>query len=713
MSYKLSKPMKRCQKVAESLFHQGTGRRHYYELALSGIRVVLNEGWGSFYEKVKIWLRLRKTAATRRLLTLPTFKASISRREAEELVFPAPREKPEVSIVIPVHNNWRDTLNCLKSIRENTNGDYEAILVDDASSDETAEVLSKVKNLRVIRNEQNVGFVGSCNHGAKSIKGKFILFLNNDTMVAKNWLPPLLEVIRREDAGGVGSKLIYPDGTLQEAGGIIWKNGSGLNYGRGDDRNKPEYNYVREVDYCSGASLMVRRDFFEQLGGFDSRYSPAYEEDTDLCFSIRKLGYKVLYQPASVVVHFEGISAGRNTASGMKKYQEINKPKFIEKWADELEKQYEYRPENIFLARDRNRNKRILVIDHGLPTYDKDAGSFFMFSLLRALRSMGHRLVFWPDNLYPVTPYTGILQQMGIEVIYNSVNFKNYLRKFGKFFDIAILARPHIAIRYIKMVKKYIPIIVHHDFDLEFIREQRRMELEGGSEKSLKKIREREFYLFNNSNLITTHNPEEGKIIQEEIPNAKVVIIPLPTDKVIETKTPFEDRDGLLFVGSTHPPNADAVSYFAKEIMPHLNKKLPALKLYVVGSDPSKKVTKLNSDSIIVTGFVKDLLPYFERCRVYVVPLRYGAGVKGKIIEAMSYGLPVVTTSIGAEGLNLSHGGNTLISDHKEDFIESVEKLYHDKVLWNKIRENALNHVKENFSQEVFFAAVKQMMESL
>ncbi|MCH7674735.1 glycosyltransferase family 2 protein, partial [candidate division KSB1 bacterium] len=355
-------------------------------------------------------------------------------------------------MIIPVFNQSHYTYQCLKSILENSPQDlYEVIIVDDRSTDDTQKILNNIKNIKVITNTENLGFLQNCNKGSKASKGEFILFLNNDTEVMQAWLTSMLSIFERfEKVGAVGAKLIYPDGKLQEAGGIIWKDGSGWNYGKRDNAEKPEYNYLREVDYCSAACLMVRADVFSEIGCFDERYIPGYFEDTDLAFSIRDQGYKVLYQPQAVVIHYEGVSAGRDLTKGFKQSQEINRLKFVEKWQTVLDKQHYLPPEQLtdpitFIAREKCGQKRILIVDHYVPEFDKDSGSLRMYEYINILVQLGHKVVFLPDNRFRSMPYTQRLQQIGVEVLFGHLDFEDYIIRFGEFFDIAILSRPHIA----------------------------------------------------------------------------------------------------------------------------------------------------------------------------------------------------------------------------------------------------------------------------
>ncbi|WP_148183412.1 glycosyltransferase [Archaeoglobus fulgidus] len=453
---------------------------------------------------------------------------------------------------------------------------------------------------------------------------------------------------------------------------------------------------------------MVKKEIFEKIGGFDGRFKPAYYEDTDLCFSVRKMGYKVMYQPKSVIIHLEGATCGTDTSSGVKKFQEINRQKFYEKWKDTLLKHhYNPDPSNLFLARCRNGGKRILVIDHYVPTFDKDSGSYRMYNILKILIELGHCVTFIGDNLAKMEPYTSILQQIGIEVLYGPYtrSIEDYLKDHGKFFDIVILSRAPIAEKHILAVRKYCSKakIIFDTVDLHFLREMRRAELEKNDKvKELaEKLKNIELKLARLANLTLVVSPFEKELLLKEDPTLNVEVL----SNIHEIKPPknsFENRKDIMFLGGfAHPPNIDAVKWFINDIFPKIKQQLPEVKFIIVGSNPPEEIMSLSSDDIIVTGYVRELEPYFESVRVFVSPLRYGAGVKGKIGEAMAHGVPVVTTSIGGEGMGLIDGENALIADDPVEFAEKVVKLYTDKALWEKISMRSIEHVKCNFSYNV------------
>ena len=290
--------------------------------------------------------------ATTAVIDFASGNNSMSRPTVCWLQDVSPRPLPTVSIIIPVFNQWKHTEACIRAVQETLPPEFRGaiVVVDDASTDETpermAEVAARNTRVRALRNDVNRGFVDTCNRGAEAAEGEFLIFLNNDTVPLPGWLRPLLQTFEQfPDAGAVGGKLLFPDGRLQEAGGIMFRDASATHFGRGDfDANSLLFNYVRDVDYCSGALLATPRALFRELGGFDVSYRPGYYEDVDYCFRLRTSGCLVYYQPESAVIHMEGVTSGDNLSRGMKRYQVMNRDRFFDRWRTVLEADHRERP---------------------------------------------------------------------------------------------------------------------------------------------------------------------------------------------------------------------------------------------------------------------------------------------------------------------------------------------------------------------------------
>lgn len=593
-----------------------------------------------------------------------------------------------VSIIIPVYNEFRYTYLCIASIIKNTKDvDYEIIIADDVSTDETVDILKYCKNIVVSRNKNNIGFLRNCNQAAKKAKGKYILFLNNDTQVQDRWLSTLVSLMENDSSVGMtGSKLIYPDGKLQEAGGILWKDGSAWNYGKGDYSILPEYNYVRETDYISGAAIMIRKTLWKKIGGFDERFVPAYCEDSDLAFQIRKLGYKVVYQPKSVVVHFEGVSHGTDTEKGIKQYQIDNKTKFLHKWKKVLEEEHFSNGENVFQARDRSRKKKtVLVIDHYVPRFDRDAGSKTSYQYLALFVKMGLNVKFLGDNFFPYEPYTSALESMGVEVLYGPYmanNWKRWIKDNSAHIDFIYLNRPQIAEKYIDFLKKNTNArIYYYGHDLHFLREHRRYEVEGGKAllSSSKSWKKREYRIFEKADKILYPSHVEIDILKKDISEEKLSpITPYLYESPIDCKYNSRKRSGIMFVGGfAHAPNIDAVHWFMNSIKPYLDTYGYKDKIFIVGSNPPKDIIEYASEQVEITGFISEerLAELYSDVRLVIVPLRYGAGIKGKIVESMVNKVPFVTTTVGAEGLPNIHKV-AWISDEGTEMAATIADSY-------------------------------------
>jgi GT2 family glycosyltransferase/SAM-dependent methyltransferase/glycosyltransferase involved in cell wall biosynthesis len=614
---------------------------------------------------------------------------------------------PHVSIVIPVYNKHLYTFTCLKSILNSRPArSYEVIVVDDCSTDDTAVMLQAMQGIQVVRPEHNQGFIKGCNQGAAIARGKYVLFLNNDTIVEGHWLDSLVNTFEQiPSAGLIGAKLLYPNGQLQEAGGIIWNDGSGWNYGRCDDPDKPEYSYLREVDYCSGACIVVPRKLFLDVGGFDERYVPAYGEDSDLAFKVREAGRKVYYQPECQVVHFEGVSSGTDPSKGVKGYQQINKEKFFEKWAHVLV-QHAAPGEMPHLEKDRQTSRRILVVDACTPTWDQDAGSLKIDNFMKILQSLGAQVTFAPDNLTFIDRYTQHLQTRGVECLSWPYvrSLEEHLKHSGARYDVILSCRPDVTERHLKSYRKYCPSakVLYDTADLHFLREQRQGLIEGSALLAARaeKRKIQELSLVSGVDCTLVVSELEKQILQKEVPDAQIAVISAVHDIYPRLKGFGETQDFLFLGGYQHQPNVDAVRYFVTDIYPILRQMLPGVRFYIVGSRPPESVRRLACDDVIVTGHVPDLGPYMSQCRLAVNPLRYGAGIKGKIVSCMAYGLPCVGTTLAFEGMGLRDGTEVLIADTPENFAKAVVRLYNDEQLWGTLSASGYSIVQRQYSFE-------------
>jgi GT2 family glycosyltransferase len=534
-------------------------------------------------------LATRALASLRRRGLLPTLRIAWRRlrpgvRARFPLVLlgdvasaPAPRfsdsTKPTASIVVPMYDQAAATLRCLHALARS--GDacrFELILVDDASGEEAAKELARIAGLRYLRNASNLGFVDSCNAGAAIARGEFLVFLNNDTEVQPGWLDALLRTFRDfPDTGLAGSMLVYPDGRLQEAGGLVYSDGSAGNYGRFADPAHPAFGFVRETGYCSGAALALPRALFESLGGFAAEFRPGYYEDTDLAMRVRERGLAVRYQPASVVVHHEGLSAGTDTGSGMKAYQEINRGKFVQRWQAVLSSAHPPPPrgdegEVAMSCLASHGRRRILVVDAAVPSPRRDSGSVRMRALMRELVAAGCAVAFTDQ--------------------------------FGEYAD------------------------------------------------------------------------EDTRALQ---------------------------REGIE---AWWEPWRGGLSHW--------------LRQHVVGGGaPADILALANTPGLVLHGQLDALEPLLDDCRLSVAPLRYGAGVKGKVNQAMARGLPVVATSLAAEGMRLQDGREFLLADDAQAFVDAVVRAYQDEALWLRLREGGYANIERWFSPAVARATLLPWLESL
>ncbi|HXY27767.1 MAG TPA: glycosyltransferase, partial [Acidimicrobiales bacterium] len=650
-------------------------------------------------------------------------------------------EMPRVSVVIPCFDRAALTLRCLESLGAHTDpGAYDVILVDNGSTDATVELAgSQSESFRVVRNDHNTGFGPACNQGAALARGQYVLFLNNDTEVLPGWLEPLVAALDEdEDLGAVQPKLLYPDGRLNDAGGLVFAGGAPWVYGKGHpDPADPRFDCRRAPDYASGACLLVRRAAFEEVGGFDDRYAPAYFEDTDLSFALRDRGWSVLYEPASTVVHVEGGTAGTDVGSGLKQYQVRNATRFADKWAAELATRpaldpatvdsWAHRPQGGFgpgerrrvprgpgawddACADAERAKSILVIDPFMPVFDRASGSLRLFTLLRTLREAGHAVTFLPtaggDRRYARAVGNFGVLCFGAPPETLAAWPEAVVRRYfplvvdllaATHFDVVVLSPWKVGELLLRDVRAAAPdaLVVLDTNDVHFRRLERELALGAGSldGRAVADEKARELAVYRQADRIVCVTEDDVAAVRAEIPGIDGVVLP-NAHGLVDPGPGFDERGGAVFVGNfNHPPNADAVSWWKSEIAPLLAHRLPGVGLTVVGNDPAGVAATMAGGGVTVTGAVHSTLPHLHAARVSVAPLRYGAGMKGKVGEALAAGLPVVLTSVAAEGMALVDGRHALVADTPEEFAAAVARLHTDPELWTRLRDAGRAHV--------------------
>jgi O-antigen biosynthesis protein len=598
---------------------------------------------------------------------------------------------PRVSLVIPIHSGAELTLACLQSVRDNNDPmSYEVILVDDDADAATRALLAKVSGARILVNDSNLGYLRSVNRAAAAALGEWLVLCNNDIEVRGDWLSAMVDCGESApDVAAVTPMYLYPNGALNEAGAIIWRDGTGMNYGRGSDPTLFPYRFRREVDYGSAAALMVRTSFWRQAGGYDERFAPMYYEDADLCFQARERGMRVMYEPRSTVVHVEGGTAGTDLSGGHKRFQEVNRTRFVEKWQAQLGEQSRPGTTNLRQASNRLRGPRVLVLDHRVPFWDRDAGSLRMKAMIEALIEMGCRVTLLPDDRGRAVPYGPEFERMGVELWADNINVYGELRALGPELALVISSRPHTTSKWLDLIRELAPgaAVVYDTVDLHWLREARRT---GDREDAIphgskaQALRELELALVRATDATMVVTKEERDRVRTDVPGKPVWVV--PTINPVRAAPSVALRSGVLFIGGfEHPPNIATATRLVKDVMPRVWRVLGAVPVTIVGGSVPPEVEALRSAQVEVAGWLPEVESSLDAARVMLAPITWGAGLKGKVTQSLAAGLPVVTTTIGAEGLDATDGDQLLIADGDEALAERVIRLLSDDELWTSV----------------------------
>jgi GT2 family glycosyltransferase/glycosyltransferase involved in cell wall biosynthesis len=611
---------------------------------------------------------------------------------------------PLVSIIVVA---WRQApllLTCLESVIENVvDVDYEMLLVLNEPSVALAnQVEREVTGAQVMRFRSNLGFGGGVNYAASRASGKYLVLLNDDSEVERGWLESLIDTMtRRPQCGMVGSTFIHTDGTLQEAGSILWSDGHSSAVGDGGSVGFMAFE--RRVDYCSGGSLLIRKELWDQLGGFDDRYYPAYYEDLDLSLRAAEAGWQVWYQPASVVHHVRSASAGRLRLflDGRSHSQ------FVERWEEKLK---DYEPAGAIergVWRAMGRPLRILVLDDHVPDPSIGAGYGRMHDTLQALTSdEGIHVDYYPTVGSKHT--TPSLARMGVRII---GDLESHVTTDGVDYEVVIIARPNNFQNFYWLMRKHFPLarVIYDAESLFFRRLEAKVAFARDDDEREDIIREAEWAreleenIFASVDSVVCISEAEAEVVRRHT-DRPVHIVEAWLTSPTPTSAPFEARRhiGLVagWAAGAGSPNCEGLLWFAREVLPKVRAALPGCRLLVTGSRPPADVNWLEGRYVSFVGHVQDLSDFYNRVRVVISPTRYGAGVKLKTVEAIQYGVPVVATGEAVGGLSSTLLDAVWTSDDPDRFAEGVIALARDRDLWERYRTAELGHTDVAHSRD-------------
>ena len=630
-------------------------------------------------------------------------------------------EQPRVSVILVVWNRAELTLPCLRSLAARSEIGFELIVIDNGSTDRTTALFDRVDGARVYRNDENLYFIHAVNQAAALARGAHLLLLNNDAALLPGAIDTLAATIESSpDIGAVGGKIVFLDGRLQEAGSIIWNNGHCFGYGRGDDPLAPQYMFRRDVDYCSGALLLMRKDLFVQLEGFDTVFSPAYYEETDYCVRLWDAGYRVVFEPGAAILHYEFASRSQDEASEL---QLRHRQLFVERNQARMNTYQSRSDKNVLYARTAGEAKqRILVIDDRVPHP-------YLGSGFPRAHQMLTRLVEWNNlvTLYPTAvidedwsqAYSDLPREVEIMLHGGGGSLEEFLEDRRNFYNVIVVSRPHNMEALATQLKR------HRDwfsetrivYDAEAIfsaREVRKHEILGNPKEARKhqKLLLKEIKLAQLANTVVSVSEEEARSFRRDgVERVHVLGHALEIDPTPER---FTERCGLLFVGAVHDdasPNGDGVIWLGEAILPKIRLVLGDVSLTVVGINESDRIWSMASEALQIVGPRKELRTLYADKRVFIAPTRYSAGVPHKIHEAAAHGIPVVATPLLARQLGWADGEELLIGETADDLAERSIELYTNPDLWEKVRRQALERVARDCSPGQFDRTLREVLD--
>ena len=624
---------------------------------------------------------------------------------------------PALTVVLVFYNQAQLSLLCLRSLLEFADVSFRLIIVDNNSSDETPKLLEHIENAHIIRNQENFGFVRAVNQAAEQVKTEYLLLLNNDAVIEEATLSTAINTLKSDSSiGAVGAKIKLLDGSLQEAGSIIWNDGACLGYGRGQDPMQPEFMFQRDVDYCSGAFLLFRCDEFHKLGAFDEAFAPAYYEESDFCIRLQKRGKRIIYNPRVNITHYEFASSGG--MEGASKLQLKHQQILCDKHPEYLSNKLANDGTNSITARINNKHPNILVIDDCVPHPSLGSGYPRSAHILNSLCELNLNVSFYPLQ-FPVDDWGAVYSTLDstIEVLLDRgrAGLIPLLEKRKNFYQYIMVSRLHNMEIFNNIVDQDPALLegskVFYDAEAIFApRDIMKMELLGQAitEDEKQKLIAKELDQARNAEKIISVSKMEADLYKHASYTNTVVL-----GHALQAEPGnkgFDERSGVLFVGALRDegsPNVDSLLWFVINVLPIIEQEIPDIELYVVGDCSAPSLKTIECGNVQFLGRLDSITSTYNDRRLLIAPTRFAAGIPHKVHEAASRGIPSVTTGLLAKQLGWKHGKQLLVGDGAPKFAEQCVRLYRDEKLWRRVRSAGLQSISHECSDEIFQATLR------
>lgn len=609
---------------------------------------------------------------------------------------------PRVSIIIAAQHAMAPVVEALRSLSTCPDlASFEIVVVADA---DVAGVLSElVPAICVVPAESATDLPTRRQLGVAAARGELLVFQTAGTSGAPDWLDALCRAMDDDPTvGQVGSLVVDARGLTVDAGGIAFSDGRTIAFGAGQDPRRPELRTPRDVDFCPGACFAIRAELFSSIGGFDRRFVSDLYADIDLSFAVRARGSRTVLEPDSLVMQHTD-APGPAADARRRRFAPLDRQVFVTKWHRAIAGNGgpESAPD-IWRGCQRSRRGMFLICEPDVPEPNRDSGSRRLSALVDAIQDLGFAVYFIAANERELEPYTRDLRRRGVTVFGSHADQRRFISEAGSQLQAVMLCRPGVAHKYLEDIFRYCPdtLVLFDTVDLHALRAKRQAKIEGSRTASRLAdfvwLQERAAIQAADTTFVVS--TVEQQILAEELPEARVEILSNVHLPVVLTPE-LAARTGMTFVGNfRHQPNLDAAHWFVGAILPLIRAELPDAFVRLVGSHMPPEISLLGGDGVQVVGWAPEMAPIYLGTRLVVAPLRYGAGVKGKVLEALEHAVPVVATPVAAEGLFVGFDDEVTVRPDAAQFAQACVRLLTDDARWRAAAGAGRSTVLARFS---------------